>query len=922
MDYSAGFVLLKRDWGMKKRYKLLIFLFVLILLGAGVFAGWYVLIRQKPAQIHDYTAEGGETGEDSGGQNDGEGEKDSSGGADGEGGEVVFSQNVRIFTEDEAAVINGAISDVRVTNHGLYMTTGSETPLSELGTGDVFYLDGSEETPLGEIYIGKIEEISGDGESREYLIETPMLDEVFDVLRFSISDTLTYENISEVTTADGVSCEYVNNLSEHFQNEDNLIEISDGVSDGKNKMMGLRTVGEKADGSGIGSGGLLFSIDVNLFEAFNVQNKDKKENSQKDEDGHDKLSLTDELKLSGKFGLEKVDVDVDFGWDILEGEGLETLAMYTEGKALVETELKAALDLALSADTTEVEFFDDFVKVQGLKEKMFPIAFISYNFGVKPKVTMFSNDGIRQSTKNVPLTIGLMLYMDINGNVSVQARTYINCQYEFNYKNEVVKGGKWIFNEDITSEQKFGAGLEAEVKADADAHIGISMPIYVFNLNVVELAFAKIGGEAEGSAKLQFSTDVVLGKEEALSVSGYARLYMKLLELNIRLKCGVNFWDVVNMDTGMDLSFLWLDKTIKEWGKKRETNYNADAMSYTQVTAQDQKAIYYKDTNGALVREENGYRKIIYNKSFFTICGIDESYLYVLCNNVNDCYDIYRIAKNGETSKKIVEDVKACLTFDKTSIYYVDNMSASQIQKLNRDTLKSEKFASFDADVTFMDQQGDNFYVAVSKNDIFAFLTGGSAAYYLVGRDGSVLKEYGENPDVSDYFLSDIGGFYQAGKMVTDGMLRSTAKEVWWLSADKSQKVQAEGVSGWNSKVQGIFVTQQPDNTEISPYKIMLYRGEDGSLTEVTGVQSDQAFFTLCQGRNGAWYFFDETDTELILYTMNSDFSGRHELKRFSLSEMPCSLRNCSMTLMDNRLYFYTIPDESTATVLYRYQLS
>lgn len=272
MDYSAGFVLLKRDWGMKKRYKLLIFLFVLILLGAGVFAGWYVLIRQKPAQIHDYTAEGGETGEDSGGQNDGEGEKDSSGGADGEGGEVVFSQNVRIFTEDEAAVINGAISDVRVTNHGLYMTTGSETPLSELGTGDVFYLDGSEETPLGEIYIGKIEEISGDGESREYLIETPMLDEVFDVLRFSISDTLTYENISEVTTADGVSCEYVNNLSEHFQNEDNLIEISDGISDGKNKMMGLRTVGEKADGSGIGSGGLLFSIDVNLFEAFNVQN--------------------------------------------------------------------------------------------------------------------------------------------------------------------------------------------------------------------------------------------------------------------------------------------------------------------------------------------------------------------------------------------------------------------------------------------------------------------------------------------------------------------------------------------------------------------------------------------------------------------------------------------------------------------------
>lgn len=903
---------------MKKRYKLLIFFIVLVLLGVGIFAVGFMLTRQKPAQINDYTVSGnnGETGRET---NDEAGDSDG-GGTDG-GGEVVFSQNVRIFTEDEAEVINGNISEVRVTNHGLYMSTAGETPLSELGTGDVFYLDGSEKTPLGEIYIGKIEEISGDGENREYLVETPMLDEVFDVLSFKSSETLTYENISEVVTAEGVSYEYVDNLSEHFR-EDNLIEISDSIDSDKNKAMGLRTVGEKADGGGTGSGGLLFNVDVDLFEVFNIQKEDKDKNSGKKDKENDILSPGGELKLSGKFGLEKMDVDVDFDWNILGGEGLETLAMYIDGKALAEAEVKAGLDMKLSPDTTEIEVFGDFVKLQGLKEKMFPIAFVSYNFGVKPKVTMFSNDGIRQATKNVPLTIGLMFYMDIHGNVSAQARTYINYQQEFHYKNEVVKGGQWLFNEDIQNEKKFGAGLETEIKADVDANIGISVPIYVFNLNVVELAIVKLGGEAEGSAKLQFSTDMTSGKEEAVSVSGYARLYMKLLELNIKLKCAINLWDVAGVDIGGDLSFLWLDETIKEWGKKRETNYNADAMSYTQVTAQDKKASYYKDINGALVREENGYREVIYNESFYTICGIDESYLYVLCNNVNDCYDIYRISKNGDTSRKIIENVKTCLTFDETNIYYVDNMSAAQIQKMNRDTLKSEKFASFDADVTFMKRQGDDFYVAVSTNDIFTFFTGGSAKYYLVGRDGSILKEYGEEPEVPDYFLSENGGYYQAAKILTDGLLRNTASEVWWLSADKHQKVQAEGVSGWNSHDTGIFVTQQSENGQISPYKIMLYRASDGSLVEVTGVQSDQAFFTLCQSQSGMWYFFDETETELILYSMNHDFSGRREIKRFSLSEMPCSLKDCSMTLMNNRLYFYTIPDASTATMLYRYELT
>ena len=43
--------------------------------------------------------------------------------------------------------------------------------------------------------------------------------------------------------------------------------------------------------------------------------------------------------------------------------------------------------------------------------------------------------------------------------------------------------------------------------------------------------------------------------------------------------------------------------------------------------------------------------------------------------------------------------------------------------------------------------------------------------------------------------------------------------------------------------------------------------------------------------------------------------------KTFLLSEFPYDLTDCSMEIMDNRLYLYIMPDNRSSQVLYRYNI-
>ncbi len=931
---------------------IMIILFVLLI--AGGILGYFILFYQKEAVVNDYT------------ENFQEEESIVSTESAGNEPEVVISSNVNMFTQEESEKINESIQSVQFMNTGIYLKAAKGSALDNIGIGDIFYLDGNENTPLGEIYIGKIISKSEDETENTYIVEAPMVDEVFDILKFEYSQIMTVDNISKIQTVEGVSVVATDNLAFDFVQASNH-QVSNLVYQNSTE----NPIQVSSDGR---TDGLLFDFNIDLLKTFGL-NKDNSEEFQEKYDvteggritvyrantgicyhrdncacvgrsksalslaeavlegfepcylcnppllGKDKnYSFAPSLTLEGKLGLKSIDFDIDYEWDILNGSGLEELELAANGNILAQAEVKSNLELEFGGRTTTITVPVADVKFQGLKEKLFPLAFIGYNGTFTPVVT--GNENIRILTGAVPVTVGAMVYIDISGNISVSARAYIDYNQSFQYRNCVVKKGEWVLESDIKTSPVLNTGIETEIQGDIDAHMGCSIDLYVFNLNVIDLALAEFGGEMEGTLKIDYSNETQLDSDSAISGSYYMRLYLKLLELNIRLKTQIELWDVVNVNKDLSYTLIYLDKTLAEWGSRSPARFRPGIMSYSTVTAQDEKAFYYKNTDGNLIKEIDGYKTTIYDDEIFAICGIDESYIYVLKAKGKDIYDIYRISKEGNINKKIAEDVLKCFTMDEEYLYYLSEFDRTSVCRMDRESLKEEVFADFKDSVTFMEKQEEAFYVVTEDEDSFvAFFGRSPLRYYLMDISGNVIEEYGENPDISQYFYSNQKTYYKAAKMTSSGYLRNVAQKIYWVSKDKQQNVLVEQVSGWNTFDEGICTTLDNENTGQEPYTMVLYQAENGQRVEMTDVYSNQAFFTLCKSDNGNWYFFDQTEQELILYELRGDYSQKRAVKTFLLKEFPCNLSECNVEIMNNRLYLYTMPDSQTSQVLYRYDI-
>ena len=65
----------------------------------------------------------------------------------------------------------------------------------------------------------------------------------------------------------------------------------------------------------------------------------------------------------------------------------------------------------------------------------------------------------------------------------------------------------------------------------------------------------------------------------------------------------------------------------------------------------------------------------------------------------------------------------------------------------------------------------------------------------------------------------------------------------------------------------------------------------------------------------------DQTETDLELYRMDVSLAQKEKIDTISLEEIPCDMENCMMELVNNRIFFYTMPSWSDSEVLYRYNL-
>lgn len=926
----------------------------------GCVAGTILLSLTPESSVRDQTVQ--EEGQQTPGEESGE-----------EAAVAEINDNVKVLTAEQAKQINGSIREVKSTNQGLYLEVADGTALSEIGIGDIFFLNGSKETPLGEPYFGKVVSVSDRGATDVFCVEAPKIDEVFDRLAINQSETLKKENISEIKTIEGVTVSTDANLDEHFGPDGEGGTLSAVRPQG---YAGTLDTGiDQAEGQEF-----LFEFNVDILKAFGLKKEDERDPDRtyytlqeaeritvyvsdtgtryhtddcryvkrsknemtlgeakrqdyvactrcacpmlQSDDGVAETNAS--VVLEGKFGVEDLTYHVNYDWDVLSGDGLKNLSLDATGKVVGNASLRAFAELEVGGRTTTITLPGNCLKLEGLKEKMFPFAFIGYNGSVTVAV---GNEAIRAQTSAVPLTVAFILYADLSGKIEVGAEFFFDYSRKIEYHQTFVKDYEWVFEEGTLKPEdaEIEYGFKAEVSGDADLHVGASIGLYVFNLNVLDLALIKVGVEAEGSVSLAVTNKSLGGEEPILDYDYYVCGYLKLLELRVNIKVQFDIWVTEGSFNYQD-SFLLFRHPLFQFGKKNLSRYDSSTMSYGKLTAKDPDAIYYKDTKGKLIREDEDGQKVLYDEEFFSICGIDETFLYLCVKNETRNLDVYRVKKDGSGEpRRVLENVDICFANDEQYLYFRASFDDTVVQRLDRKELKISDFLDLEQKVRYLANSGETFYVVEGNDGFLDFLFGGPTCYYyVVDRNGAILENYGSEPTVSQYEMWEFDTYFSARHMIAAGHLYDSVRDLYWVSKDKSSQVLVECISGTGFKQseEGIFTVQENDTQQPGSCKIVLYRAEDGVPVFVTTAEHNRAFFTFCQSETGAWYFFDQDSDSLTLYTMDENFEHKTAVKTFLNEEFPCNMNDCSMTMMDNRLYFYTMADNLESAVIYRYDLA
>lgn len=925
----------------KKVWKKILAVVLVLCLLVGTGLGYLAAIHQPEAKIVDRLAA---TEGSSGGNGDTEVDPPQT-----DAPQANLSYNVSTFTQAQSEAMHDAIEKLETTQTGIQMVVQQGSSFDDLTVGDIFFLEGDETSPFGGSYIGKISSaVVGDG-TTSYTLETPMIDEVFDKLAFSHEDVLSAENVTSVDCVPGVT--WVGNpdatpaqsgysLSKlssvtllgsesgttkdlMFEVEVDLLElIKGGKDEGETcSYMAAQTRKVYTTTSGhcyheknckyLWNGKTETTLHLAVKDGLKPCAVCKAPNMEDDEGV---LVSKPEIKLTGKIGLDELKYSVACDWDILSGEGIEDLWLNLDGKFLAELAVEANHALELGGRKTQMSFLNDHIQLEGLRERLFPLVAVRLGAFIQPVV---GNEQLRAVTSTMPLSLVVVIYADVQGQISANVKAYINYEKEFHYNKRLFRDGEYVNETEATSDPgQVNYGVEFEAKGDVDANVGCGVDLYIFNLKLAQLDLVQFGFEAEGNFKLQYSNKVADEEEPFSEAEYYVRLYLKMLQLKLCFKAKLELFPWLSSSLGAEFDYVVLDLTLKDWGAKSPTKYNSNTMSSTNVTAQDGDYIYYKDLDGTLVREKDGYREVLYSQPFYTICGIDDSYIYVTEHVTGSKYSVRRISKTDDTSKIIIDEMSVCMAFDEKNIYYQDGFDNYAVRCLNRQTLEDTVFVRHSDPVVYLTPQGDGFHMVTG----YVSILGASCTYHHLDKNGQIETSYGSDPAVSNLLLTEFDDYYVSRAMAQRGILRDSCSDYYWLSKDKSTSIRVDHRVGWNSTGAGIFTTDRTEE-DYDLYNILLYRAKDGACEKIATVNSAYAFFTMTQGPQGEWYFFDQTKEELILYMMDADFGNLREIKRLDLEQYPCDLNECSVVLMENRLYFYSLPNTWESEVLYRYDI-
>lgn len=957
---------------------------VLILLAVAGIVG--ICLRYQPErQVLDRTEDTLEEtvpAEESSGGTDSGGKNTSGGDGDEEENELVLSSNVQLYVDDAAKEINQAIQRIYCNDENLMEITldkDSNQDFLSMGKGDIFFLSGDENTPFGCTYIGKVVSLYAQNNKSAILVaETPSVDEVFDSMNLDVVSTLDEESLNAVSGVEGVTITYTDDVKSVYNSIPSVLtdEALTGTANVQSLSGEMRPMTYSRKNSGaaflglkedirtedgrelrtmeIKPDGFVIQYDLDILKTVKTVKSalsqtdlslsgEEDELSEKRNTADENLgqkvktdlidSFNDEPKvhLKGKAAVSNLSLNLDCDWritDLLSKCGGFTTLAYGFGYQFATEDSLTVQAKNLEFGGTKNEFaYSDVLKLEGLNDKLIPLAFVQWAPASIVTVTAMDpnqmNNLIHINASMSPLSAALIFYLDMSGNVSVSLTMEFDYQNNFYGGCEFIRDGQWVADGFHDGDDSTSWAVDFHIAADMDAYVGLAADIYIYNISIIDINAIEYGVEGEGVGGIRIDSAHKDSPDAYADL--YARGYLKFLDTHMNFR---GLLTIGSKTYSAGFSKDWLLSDITHWttGTRKETNYDKNTMFFGQVTAEDASYIYYLNESGSILKQDRstGDYTALCSGGMAKFCGIDASYLYLMKSG-DSHYDIYRVDKTTGISRKIQTEVVAVLAADRDTLYYLSAFDDTAIMALDRETLNKKEFRSFNDSVQLMDAYGDYFYVSTKESGMFSWLFGADCYYYLLDHDGNVVSELGKDPDALMLPRVAMPSYYYSAKYIDREMLRrASAEKLYWISADQGTVIETEQVSGWAEKEDGIFVTLESGKEEGPGYTIWLYQAADGQKRQIADVYSDQAFFTLCEDVAGYWYYFDDDGKNLTLYRMDGDFSGKAMVTTYDKSLVNISLSDCSMEIVENKMIFYTITGDdssASASVLYRYDL-
>lgn len=339
-----------------------------------------------------------------------------------------------------------------------------------------------------------------------------------------------------------------------------------------------------------------------------------------EDSGNDYLDA--ELKLSGTVTLQ----DLAFGvyakgekWDT--DDGFENMSVKTAGDLVANVNLQGNLSLEFEQNDTKLIVSDPFgnplLTLTGLKEKLLPIAYLTWNCGTF-RITDVPNS--KNNKLDTALSVGILIYTDLQGNISFGME--FDCTYTkpIDFEFDVFKNGKFLGvgeEKNTVTDEAETAGtidwyLKAEMAADVDFEaLGASMMLYVSNLNIFELSLAKIGADVNGA--VGFDSRKLADENYGFYAEGKVRIYLQMLE--IKLKCEAEAFGA-ELEVGCIVGPL-VDLTL--WQARKQTERDivlvldvSASMSGTPLKEAKNAAVKFVQT---VLKEDSSVAVVTYSGS-------------------------------------------------------------------------------------------------------------------------------------------------------------------------------------------------------------------------------------------------------------------------------------------------------------------